>query len=78
MSCNHNLEKIHTYLVSPIPINIIDTNYQCTVCGEVLTPEEAQDFLSDKCGMCYGSGKIEYPYEGYINCPACLLDNVIK
>jgi hypothetical protein len=39
--CKHEkTEPINTYLGSVKPENIIETNYQCTICGKVLKSKE--------------------------------------
>ena len=45
MKCNHiTCEKI------------IDTNYQCTSCGEILTSETYKEFALSICSNCNGVG----------------------
>ena len=71
MICEHiNASKIHTY--EGAEMKIIDTNYQCNKCGEILTQDEYQNILTGSCTNCGGQG---YWFDGHTNykCP-CILD----
>jgi DNA-directed RNA polymerase subunit RPC12/RpoP len=77
--CYHRFSKINTYTEHVSPENIIDTNYQCVECGKIFTQEQAQDYSTDKCSLCDGTGKIDIPYERHpMKCQACLLENNLQ
>lgn len=53
--CEHgyiNYEEINTRLDG----KIIDTNYQCTQCANIIDTETMQEFLTDDCTLCDGNG----------------------
>ena len=64
MNCEHrNAVPVHTY--EGIEMKIIDTNYQCTGCGKIMTQDEYQDILIDNCSNCNGTGMHTDGYDEY-------------
>ncbi len=71
MDCKHGqASKINTY--EGFDMKITDTNYQCTVCGVILTKEKYQDILTNNCTNCNGNGQNTDGYDIY-KC-GCILD----
>ena len=69
MKCTHDCEAIYTKY--GIDMIIIDTKFQCCLCGKIFDWDDWQEILTDRCEQCNGYGKIDVGFNEYLTCTAC-------